>query len=218
MRAGDGSDVQILNGQVKTFMAAQWPTPDAGMYAGSNRSPSDGAAIRPAITLAAQQWPTPAQRDGDARRGATNPESDAWKNKVSRGAVNAAGMLSDDLTSSATHWPTPVTSDAKSQLGGGHERPDGCEDAGPEPVAGRDALPLFAPGPADHRWPGILAEHPELAPALEPSFRKLVNGLAFAMDDSRAARLKCVGNGVVPAQAGVAFVLLARRMMSSEPA
>ena len=193
MRAGDGSDVQILNGQVKTFMAANWatpiaqdseqaggagtiargnrgqtlnsqataqwmtpnvpnggrklpaalvqskgttedgqkrsvglesqsrywPTPDAGMYAGSNRSPSDGAAIRPEITLAAQQWPTPAQRDGDARRGATNPESDAWKNKVSRGAVNAAGMLSDDLTSSATHWPTPVTSDAKSQLGGG---------------------------------------------------------------------------------------------------
>lgn len=44
-------------------MAAQWPTPDAAMYAGSNRSMSAGAAVRPAITLAAASWPTPAARD-----------------------------------------------------------------------------------------------------------------------------------------------------------
>jgi hypothetical protein len=39
----------------------------------------------------------------------------------------------------------------------------------------------------------------------------VVNGLAFDMGDSRAARLKCVGNGVVALQAAAAFVVLARR-------
>lgn len=70
---------------------------------------------------------------------------------------------------------------------------------------------LFAPGPSDPRWRDILDEFPEVAPALEPTFRRVVNGLAFDMGDSRAARLKCVGNGVVPLSAAVAFVVLARR-------
>jgi hypothetical protein len=39
----------------------------------------------------------------------------------------------------------------------------------------------------------------------------MVNGLAFDMGDSRAARLKCVGNGVVALQAAAGFVLLVRR-------
>jgi len=75
----------------------------------------------------------------------------------------------------------------------------------------RGAPFLFAPGPGDPRWPDILRAHPELAPALEPTFRCVVDGLAFDMGDSRAARLKCIGNGVVPLQASLAFVLLVRR-------
>lgn len=70
---------------------------------------------------------------------------------------------------------------------------------------------LFAPGPSDKRWAEIIREHPERSPALEPDFRKLVNGLAFAMDDCRAARLKCVGNGVVALQAGCAAAVLIER-------
>jgi site-specific DNA-cytosine methylase len=70
---------------------------------------------------------------------------------------------------------------------------------------------LFAPGPADPRWAGIIADYPYLAPALEPAFRCVVNGLAFDMGDCRAARLKCAGNGVVALQAAAAFVVLARR-------
>ena len=70
---------------------------------------------------------------------------------------------------------------------------------------------LFAPGPADPRWAAIIDRHPELAPALEPTFRRLVNGLAFDMGDSRAARSKCVGNGVVALCAAVAFVVLLKR-------
>lgn len=70
---------------------------------------------------------------------------------------------------------------------------------------------LFAPGPSDTAWGHIIARQPELAPALEPAFRGVVNGLAFDMDDSRAARLKCVGNGVVPLCAAAAFVVLFQR-------
>lgn len=84
-------------------------------------------------------------------------------------------------------------------------------------LGGYRGPPLFAPGPADQAWAGILAEHPELAPALEPTFRCVVDGLAFSMGDSRAARLKCVGNGVVALQAGVALVELVRRARGASP-
>ena len=73
------------------------------------------------------------------------------------------------------------------------------------------AAGLFAPGPADGRWSSIISHHPHLAPALEPTFRKLVNGLAFDMDDCRAQRLKCVGNGVVALCAAAAVVVLVQR-------
>lgn len=70
---------------------------------------------------------------------------------------------------------------------------------------------LFAPGPADPRWADIIREQSYLAPALEPDFRGTVNGMAFGMGDCRAARLRCIGNGVVPLCAALAFVVLARR-------
>lgn len=70
---------------------------------------------------------------------------------------------------------------------------------------------FFAPGPADPRWQEIISRTPELAPAIEPTFRIMVNGLAFDMGDSRAPRLKCVGNGVVALCAATALVVLAQR-------
>lgn len=70
---------------------------------------------------------------------------------------------------------------------------------------------LFAPGPNDERWEQIIERRPELAPAVKPDFRMLVNGLAFDMDDSRTARIKCVGNGVVALCAATAFVVLTQR-------
>jgi len=73
-------------------------------------------------------------------------------------------------------------------------------------------VPLFAPGPADPAWPGIIQQRPHLAPALEPSFHMLADGLAYDMDDCRPQRLKCCGNGVVAAQAAFALVGLVRRM------
>lgn len=70
---------------------------------------------------------------------------------------------------------------------------------------------LFAPGPADPQWSGIINANPWRAPALESNFCGMVDGVAFAMDESRAQRLRCCGNGVVALQAATSFVLLARR-------
>ena len=71
--------------------------------------------------------------------------------------------------------------------------------------------PLFAPGPVDPRWPAIVANRPDLAPATEPGVRMLVDGMAYLVDESRAHQLRQVGNGVVAACAGVAFAKLLRR-------
>nr|WP_244116468.1 DNA cytosine methyltransferase [Burkholderia gladioli] len=70
---------------------------------------------------------------------------------------------------------------------------------------------IFAPGPLDDRWPGIVADRPDLAPAVEPGIRMLVDGMAYLVDESRNHQLRQIGNGVVPLQAAVAFVELLRR-------
>ena len=82
-----------------------------------------------------------------------------------------------------------------------------------QPAAGfdRSELPLFAPGPADVEWGRIILENPWRAPALVANFRGMVNGLAFDMGDCRAARVRCIGNGVVPAQAAAAITVLVER-------
>lgn len=71
--------------------------------------------------------------------------------------------------------------------------------------------PIFAPHPGDREWRRILAESTHLAPAIEPGFRCVVDGLALVVDEARADQLRCVGNGVVALQAAVAFVELLRR-------
>ena len=71
--------------------------------------------------------------------------------------------------------------------------------------------PLFAPGPIDPRWAAIVANRPDLTPAVEPGVRMLADGMAYLVDESRAHQLRQVGNGVVPIQAACAVVELVRR-------
>lgn len=83
-------------------------------------------------------------------------------------------------------------------------------------------LPLFPPGPGEWadggggrmlpldrdaaRWVEVLAERPDLAPAVEPGVRGVAHGVA-----DRVVRLRGAGNGVVVLQGAVALRLLCRR-------
>lgn len=72
--------------------------------------------------------------------------------------------------------------------------------------------PIFAPGPIDSRWPGIVAYQAHLAPAVEPGLRVVADGMAYVVDECRADRLRAIGNGVVPLQAAVAVRHLLRAL------
>ncbi len=81
--------------------------------------------------------------------------------------------------------------------------------------ASRD-LPIFAYGPTDPRWADVLVRFPWLRPSLsqaeiEPDFRILADGLAAMVVDERTGALRALGNGVVPLQAALGFIVLARR-------
>ncbi len=75
----------------------------------------------------------------------------------------------------------------------------------------RSASRLFAPAQNDPSWHGIISANQAFSPALEPDFCGAINGYAVAMDKHRNARLKCLGNAVVPLCAATAFVALFRR-------
>ena len=101
------------------------------------------------------------------------------------------------------------------QQGLSHAEQSG-EPVAPEPFGRRAApelrgTPLFAPGPFDSRWSAIVANRPDLAPAVEPGVRMLADGMAYLVDESRTHQLRQVGNGVVPLQAAAALVQLLRR-------
>lgn len=85
-----------------------------------------------------------------------------------------------------------------------------------EPASGSTAelrgAYLFAPGPQSALWGGIITDRPDLAPAIEPGLRVLVDGVAYVVDESRADQLRCAGNGVVALCAAVATAVLLGRV------
>lgn len=99
-----------------------------------------------------------------------------------------------------------------------HPQAVGDADFGHVAVGERDPLarPLaasFPPSPAAaDGWRAILAERPDLAPAIEPAVRGVADGLAHRVD-----RLRAAGNGVVPLAAAVAFLALTDRARLSWP-
>ena len=65
---------------------ALWPTPDAGVRTGFNRSESEGATNRPLLAEAAKMWPTPRAEDSEA--------------------TGAHRGMPDTLNAAAGHWPS----------------------------------------------------------------------------------------------------------------
>ena len=112
------------------------------------------------------------------------------------------------LKDQAKRWPSPMARDHKG--GGNSHDAEGRKAA--HGYAGLEGREIFAPGPLDPRWARIIADAPYLAPATEPGVLMLAHGMAYLVDESRTNQLREIGNGVVPLQAAVAFVGLARRM------
>lgn len=153
-------------------------------------------------------------RDGRPRhagRGALGRDPVEWAGASGDGDAVADAPRGDGL------WPAPgqsghaafgnesVEHAVRLGLQGGREQLS---------VDGRRVLPLFPPGPADAGpWAAILRERPDLAPAVEPGVCRVADGPAGWVDRPvaiyRVARLRAVGNAVVPAQAARAFVHLA---------
>lgn len=109
--------------------------------------------------------------------------------------------------------------DAPSARPQGQQRRGGANQNGREITHGSisECRSIFAPGPADYRWTGLLGQFPWLAPAIadeeaESLLRGVADGMASGLDFSyRAARLRAGGNGVVPLCAASAVVVLVRR-------
>ena len=65
-------------------------------------------------------------------------------------------------------------------------------------------VPLYPPGPDDHEgWTHVLSD----VPSLEPTFCRVAHGATPWVDK----QLRSIGNGVVPASAARAFLLLSKR-------
>lgn len=55
-----------------------------------------------------------------------------------------------------------------------------------------------------------------VAQTVESGVCGVADGLALVVDESRGDQLRAIGNGVVPLQAAVAFMVLARRVMEKK--
>ena len=77
-----------------------------------------------------------------------------------------------------------------------------------EPKRGR-SMSVFPPGPGElEQWAGILAHHPHLAPAIEPGFCGVADGLSLDVGRHRSHQLRLHGNAVVPLVAAHAWIFL----------
>lgn len=90
-----------------------------------------------------------------------------------------------------------------------HARSGRCDEAAPD----ASGLGLFPPGPADaDAWAAIIAERPDLAPAVEREIRRVASGNPDWLGATRPDELRALGNLVVPITAALAFITLAKRL------
>lgn len=208
-----------------------WPTPDLqDTHHGSRGASPERIARRIAagrqISMEERVaiWPTPQAFDSNDITRQTPPD-------LSRGGASEPVPGSSELVNATSagreeREPEQVGLHdvglgreqlADANVAGSQKRRGGGSDDGSfRPTSGTELAgiyPIFAPGPSDPRWPGIIRERPDLAPATQSSVRSLAHGMAGMVDESRRDQLRCIGNGVVPLQAAVAIVGLVRRLM-----
>lgn len=149
----------------------------------------------------------PLGRDGAGPAGALLGDAQCPGARQGKQGEQGETRLGRDRLADAGEPPAVGLADGRS------ERPQRDGEAGPETRAtgrgGGAEIPLFAPGPADPRWPAIIRE----TPSLEPALRGMADGMAAA----RRGWLAMLGNGVVPLQAAFALRILRARASPAFP-
>lgn len=149
------------------------------------------------------------ERVADTRRAERRPHADT-RGRGGEGA-NGSGQAAGGAGERREAVADPERQGVNRELGG-PQREGGCLlSAAGQTVDGR--VGAFPPGPGDRAaWAAILAERPELAPALAPVCRD-ADGVADVLVqralEFRTQRLRLLGNGVVPQQAAAAYRYLA---------
>lgn len=179
--------------------ATMWRTPDAMVCGGAQdeaKRTAGGHALR--LQDQTHSWPTPMT---------INRTSDKAQNHRPSSGPQRGGP-SYGLEDIANSWPTPAARDHKGANSEEHATLTGGAQAY---GSVSQFCGIFAPGPGDPRWAGIIADEPWRAPATQPGVRMLVDGVACVVDESRNDQLRAIGNGVVATAAAAAFTVLARR-------
>jgi len=145
-RGGERVDEMGLDQQARAFPTANWPTPDAGVSTQTNRSLSDGAAVRPLLAKCVQDWPTPrANAVGSTRTRKRTPRKD--------------GRILDQ---EAETWPTPAARDHRTPNLKTYEERGGMTKGEQLQNFVEHNFPLFLPDQADGRL--VITDQPRLTP------------------------------------------------------
>ncbi len=187
-----------------------WPTPRAGDgdHGGPNSRDSKG---KPALSAAVAMWPTPKSRDfrsasGDAGFQRDSPDLNVsvhmWSTPAANDAKNAT------LPPASEHWDS-LPGDLKRSGAKGSLNPAWVEMLQGVPIGWTDidtpeteAERQRQPAP----WPAYLGQ-----PQYEDEPPRVAQGVK-----NRVARLKALGNAVVPAQAAPIFAAIAAHAQARE--
>ena len=109
-----------------------------------------------------------------------------------------------------SQFPTPAARDFRSETGGGSDNEPFQQAIRTHPTSHDRAL--FPPGPADRdAWREIIADRPDLAPAVEYEVCSVADGIARGLDFTRPDQLRGLGNMVVPLSGALALLILLNR-------
>jgi DNA (cytosine-5)-methyltransferase 1 len=217
------SDVGAPHERARLFILARLPDAIGGDELRDEPGRSGGArrtgAAKPRDVGARMGHADGARLEGDGTRGAvadaTRDVADAARLGRSEGGTGTgaqgktgalgAGGTGEDVAHAVRLGYQPVEGDAVGEEW--HARTAPCSDGG--------RVPTWPPGPDDaDGWARVLGAAPDLAPAIEPTFRGVAHGQRAGLDVcvcSRNDRLHAAGNGVVSLAAAVALRVLADR-------
>ena len=230
MQSGAAFERQMSARLTDEIDGSAWPTATARDY--KDGDPSPVVPTNALLGRAAPRWPTPTAIEATKHSGPRRPGDRTLTHDVKNwptptagdskasGGRNASpnchdGMSLTDATCRIGAYARNQCPDSeRGELRNKPEQPEWRPQAPKQWNAiprnsRRPRLASFPPGPGDSdAWRRILAERPDLAPAIKSGLRGVDDGASIRVD-----RLRALGNAVVPAQAEAAFLELWERML-----